>query len=755
MSSPDQLSPRMELLSNSPSPNPGESLFLEHSTPFAIAAATAQSDLQAAFARLCNRPLGTLPSEDLCHAARRYHLVRVPFKHIKSGTHYITVHKHFFRELSVTEHAVLLLPSGDRYLCCEAVSSQGVRCGKLIKGNCSGQNRYNHLLKEHPEILQEIQELRAYQGDASMAQPAIPRPTAKRSSNPGGKKIDAQKKKVEADKPDPAAHTLAMHLAISQSPFTSLDSNLHILREILQSYGTKRALPDVDAVKDAMPVVHSSMATKVKTTLQDQVAYGSFTLDTWMSEDRRQYLGVTFHYITSAFKPCSVAIGVDTVPDTTSETLLITVERILQDYNVLHKTIGATSLRGVVNKTSVEMLTMEPAKQKMSWVPCAAHLMQVCVEKALFKSDFAQTILIKCEDLLGVLQSRFMARELLRLAQRVLGLEELEPLSVTEMRSGSMLKVAKCTLGIHAAAWEIAQQLERSRENFQYDDKVASMEAPMEASARATQRMDVYLLRTPLSEKRALLDKLRRYLLTDAELLALTGILEATLEPAEAFIHLVGSDRPAISEVYPSVWDMEVNSLRVPSPEAEELRGNFLNQLHTSFPMNNIPEGALIATYLNPGYATHPLFQHTAEDGGTNESTAKRLIVELFTRLVAIDIDIFNPPDASRVQAMTDPEWHRRRLRHAMDDYDAVVRCQKELCVKYRTDPLEWWRDCGSMYLYLSTMARIQLSIQATSGLSQQLFRSAGSLLRDKTISTSSKLLETMLLIKSKDMFLK
>ncbi|KAG0307060.1 hypothetical protein BGZ98_001154 [Dissophora globulifera] len=550
-----------------------------------------------------------------------------------------------------------------------------------------------------------------------------------------------------------------MHLAISQSPFTSLDSNLHILREILQSYGTKRALPDVDAVKDAMSVVHSSMATKVKTALQDQVAYGSFTLDTWTSEDRRQYLGVTFHYITSAFKPCSVAIGVDTVPDTTSETLLITVERILQDYNVLHKTIGATSLRGVVNKTSVEMLTMEPAKQKTSWVPCAAQLMQLCVEMALFKSDFAQTILIKCEDLLGALQSRFMARELLRLAQSALGLEELQPLSVTEMGSGSMLKVAKCTLAIHAAAWEIAQQLERSRANFKYGDKEAPMEAPMEtlveASARATQRMDVYLSGTPVSEKRALLDKLRRYLLTDAELLALTGILEATLEPAEAFIRIVGGDRPAISEVYPSVWDMKVNSLRVSSPEAEELRGNFLNQLHTNFPMDNIPEGALIATYLNPGYATHPLFQHMTEDGGTNESTAKRLIVELFTQLVAIDIDIFNPPDVSRVQAMTDPEWHRRRLRHAMDDYDAVVRCQKELCVKYRTDPLEWWRDCGSMYLYLSTMARIQLSIQATSALSQQLFQSAGSLLRDKTISTGSKLLETMLLIKSKDTFLK
>ncbi|KAI8594681.1 hypothetical protein EDD21DRAFT_421430 [Dissophora ornata] len=279
--------------------------------------ATPQPILAQEFSKYDHLPLGSIPPKEVCLAVGQRHLAKVPLKDIGFVSHYISTHRHFFNEATREEKLKHKLPVEQKYVFCRVVDNNiTTPCDKPIKTSNSGQLRYNHMASKHPLILHELLELRGRQGDVNIE--AARSCFTVRSTRQGQSNVG--KKRVENRMSQQAACVIARRIAVSQLPFTVLDSLL--LQEVLKVFGVEISLPTDEAVKNAMSIVHSTTMTKVKKVFQDNIALGSFTTHDWTSSsDHRKYLGLTFHFLKPDFTLCSVAIGMQDLKSLDAATL--------------------------------------------------------------------------------------------------------------------------------------------------------------------------------------------------------------------------------------------------------------------------------------------------------------------------------------------------------------------------------------------------------------------------------------------------
>ncbi|KAF9942509.1 hypothetical protein BGZ70_006138, partial [Mortierella alpina] len=116
--------------------------------------------------------------------------------------------------------------------------------------------------------------------------------------------------------------------------------------------------------------------------------------------------------------------------------------------------------------------------------------------------------------------------------------------------------------------------------------------------------------------------KLEDNLLTDGEL-QIARELITILEPMHHFTNLVGSVKfPAISKVYPLIWDMlhgqGINPNLI-TEAGQGVRRVLMEQIRRRWPMDRISDEALIATFLNSAARHHALLQTPQERNGLND----------------------------------------------------------------------------------------------------------------------------------------
>ncbi|KAG0195541.1 hypothetical protein BGX28_001180, partial [Mortierella sp. GBA30] len=111
---------------------------------------------------------------------------------------------------------------------------------------------------------------------------------------------------------------------------------------------------------------------------------GSYTCDGWSSHDRK-FIGFTFHYLERDFTPRSVAIGLEEY-----ETQI----NVLEKWRLRDKVVCGTTDQGANVKAAARNLaSADETLNQVSWTPCVAHKMQLCVKKALTNASGAQNLL--------------------------------------------------------------------------------------------------------------------------------------------------------------------------------------------------------------------------------------------------------------------------------------------------------------------------------------------------------------------------
>jgi hypothetical protein len=81
-------------------------------------------------------------------------------------------------------------------------------------------------------------------------------------------------------------------------------------KELFDFLGVLYPIPSRITINDDMALWRASLSNDIEDSLAT-CSKGSFTADAWTSRGNDKFLGVTFHWVTKAFVPVEVLIGMD------------------------------------------------------------------------------------------------------------------------------------------------------------------------------------------------------------------------------------------------------------------------------------------------------------------------------------------------------------------------------------------------------------------------------------------------------------
>ncbi|KAF8910224.1 hypothetical protein BGZ58_005938, partial [Dissophora ornata] len=106
--------------------------------------------------------------------------------------------------------------------------------------------------------------------------------------------------------------------------------------------------------------------------------------------------------------------------------------------------------QGANIKKAMELFSDVPSsddnRTKASWLPCAAHVMQLCVNKSISSTPAVDAVLTKCQSISVHFRTFSSAEVLFEVEQKLLGMKPLKFLSVVITRWNSKLDMARRVL---------------------------------------------------------------------------------------------------------------------------------------------------------------------------------------------------------------------------------------------------------------------------------------------------------------------
>ncbi|KAF9980723.1 hypothetical protein BGZ79_006259, partial [Entomortierella chlamydospora] len=112
---------------------------------------------------------------------------------------------------------------------------------------------------------------------------------------------------MSAEEMDKLALAIAKGIAVDQLPLSIGKSDL--VKNLVHFFKPGCPIPSEKAIVEAVLRQYHSLAFDTKQVFRSDVAFGSFTSDTWSSKGNRKFIGLTYHYLQPDFTPRSVSIG--------------------------------------------------------------------------------------------------------------------------------------------------------------------------------------------------------------------------------------------------------------------------------------------------------------------------------------------------------------------------------------------------------------------------------------------------------------
>lgn len=395
----------------------------------------------------------------------------------------------------------------------------------------------------------------------------------------------------------------------------------------------------------------------------------------------------------------------------------MSVVNLLREWSLSSRVLFGTTDSGANIKRAVSDLDCEP--YNINWQPCAAHLMQLCVNSGLENVPEVKTLIDKCQDISVFFRNTSAAKRVLVAAQN-----SINPAAPT------------VTFLIHC----------RTRWNSKYDmaNRVARLLPAIDiAMARLTEP-------TAPAELREIAPKAAAKTLLADEIATLRELLRF-LQVVYQFTIYVSKDlTPTISTLYPTIHDL-LNDVGTPqgNETVEKFRKIFVKEVQRRFNPQNIPDAILVATYLNPAVSKHPFLQG-----------------EIVRNQVSVNLRHFAKKKVIlALEDMVKGQYHFGVDGHELLDADAwkaVFEQELEMFEENlmigttnisQMDPQSWWCSRISAFPCLTALVRVYFSIQASSVPSERLFSVAGGFTTKKRKSMKPFFFCRSVLIKTLDRF--
>ena len=261
----------------------------------------------------------------------------------------------------------------------------------------------NHILAQHAAIAKDAQAVHKAGGPGAAAtKPAAAAPAA---AAPSKKDIMSaflgQGKKA-------MAHHAAVDLCIQEGVPLSF-----IRSDGFRSYSTILGGPSATTPgQRATNIILSKKADAAKEHLTTLVQNErpSCTSDMWTSAALTPYMGITAHFINKEFKMVGVPLCCTELTGRhTAVAIAEGTEKVLESYGLRENIIALTTDTAANAKASASVLDMP-------WVPCSAHVLELCVKGWLAVTD-VQDVMANNRAVVGYFKRSTIGKEQLEASQ--------------------------------------------------------------------------------------------------------------------------------------------------------------------------------------------------------------------------------------------------------------------------------------------------------------------------------------------------
>lgn len=632
----------------------------------------------------------------------------------------------------------------------------GTICGRAWKKSGGGKSRTTHLQKDHHVLYDAVIEFRQYQtwiqgipndDNAAPDDDDVPGTPQKATVNKFEKAREErilQQMQLLLPHEERLCFDSLMGLIFRQGGSFSLVGSQD-MRRLCHTLNRNFSFPSTERLQGMMDSKVRSYRIRLKSYLNQHVAYGSITADGWTSRDQRKFVGITYHFMTPEFKMASVVIGMErTYGQQTAESVLETIQSVIRLWDLEGKIIGVTTDQGSNYKKA---MSMYEDISKANWIPCASHKIQLCINKALDSTPDAQAVIDRCHKISTFYRGGGFSTDLLVKHQRRLYDKSSKLKSMNATRWNSRYMMAARVLKVSGAIVECHKELESTNHLKGAAGKVT----------------------------------LESLLLTKDHVDTLQEVIDF-LGPAADFTHWAGNlASPTISSIYSRVYSMLPPAEIFATKAVRDLHANMSKFIEDAWPLETMPKAMLLAVFLNPAIASDPLFRTKSYcDGQTLFAKSKEIAIEVVSGFLQMehkakverarleaskeeasrqgeagDEDQLPCDDAlspgTALDALYTKSYFDVLAKMPVDAYGVLVVGMSKQFEKYRACPQDFWSKYRhhSALGTLGRVARAYLTIQATSTESERLFSKAGLILGDLNTALSDQNLKNIIFLHS------
>ncbi|KAF9428038.1 hypothetical protein BGZ76_002078 [Entomortierella beljakovae] len=253
------------------------------------------------------------------------------------------------------------------------------------------------------------------------------------------------------------------------------------------------------------------------------------------------------------------------------------------------------------------------------------------------------------------------------------------------------------------------------------------------------------------SEQRNRFNRMEQDLIQQDEEPTLKGILGLLGLVNEFTEYVCADDVPVISDVYPRVRDLidKTSQMVILDPIVQELRDNLVEEIEERWKLENVSDIMLILAYLNPGVTNSTIF-----DDIIKKEDMSVVVVREYVRGLLLN----NLLDMKRNEHISNGSpGNSLNERYWMRELELELKRYNDDAGDMQCDPAkvcEWWEQRSHCFPYLSPLARIYFSVQASSAASERLFSGVRSLLTEKSDNLTDEKFNRLILMRTMTNFL-
>jgi len=247
-------------------------------------------------------------------------------------------------------------------------------------------------------------------------------------------------------------------------------------RKFLNALNPSFNIPCENTIQILLESAHQYTEQKLRSLLETDAISVSLTTDFWTSRSQKGYIGIICSWISTNFEPKESLLALEYVPfPHTAEKICESLINTIRSWNLEYKVMSVTTDNGSNMVKAMKLLKQEfPNTERIA---CAAHTLQLVVNKGLKSSEELQRLILRAKRLITFLRKPKQCEHLLAVQQELNYDKILKPIQEVSTRWNSVFYAFERLLELQHAIIFLPSRLkaDKNKENNKDGKKLDSI----------------------------------------------------------------------------------------------------------------------------------------------------------------------------------------------------------------------------------------------------------------------------------------